>query len=178
MANRVLLSKKLKERRRIRKLPARFRAEYIPVGKQPSKEVLQDTSFRASKSGLVSTYMRGTTSHKEAEERARMAYLEAMFPSFFGREDNVPRKEVKKRVYELLREVPLEKHVVLERRNHGKDCLYFNEQHNMFFLIRIDTIKQTITKSIKYGTRGHALAVYQQRTVLWKKPIYLLDTSG
>lgn len=107
MVNRVMQQKTLKLKRQRRLFPRKFLAEVVHVSSQSLNEViLRDFVKEGSAhvtSGSSSKFRLRTTSQKEADELARRAYLEAMFPSWFGIPNNQPRALAMKKSIDIVK---------------------------------------------------------------------------
>ncbi len=168
MANRTMAQKALKLQRQIRKLPKNYRSEYIPVGKAPNEEVLSRYSMRG-RIAAGDHFRKQTNDPIEAAELARNAFLEAMFPGFFGHATGEPRRKALQRMREITQGVPLERNIVLSQHRYRKVMLFFDVQDKKAYIISIDYMTDTLTRSVNYGSRERAKHAYRHGTVFWQK---------
>lgn len=129
-----------------------YSAGYINVGKGPNPIVLAEYKARA----------------RNVDDLIwKMFNFPGQFPnhpSTNGRL-NAPRAAVLRKIEELTNKAPIEKYVLLEATKFTRTFLILNSE--CCFLIRKDTLKQLLVRSVHYNSRENAIYAFKHKCVTW-----------
>lgn len=151
MANRSMQAKSLKLKRQRRLFPRHLSADYVPTGKPPNTQVIQEYKERTRSLAFDDEYidylivrasMEGNYPHPGREEiRAHMQRIQDASPG--------------------LTCVTLLNNVITKVR------MFYNEKHNRFILFEDNTLHNFVRTSLVYMDRQRCIRAFQSETVRW-----------
>jgi hypothetical protein len=151
MANRSMQAKSLKLKRQRRLFPRSLSADYVPTGKPPNTQVIQEYKERTRSLAFDDEYI---------DYLVKRASMEKAWP-------HPGRAEIEAHLQRIKEAAPGLMCVSLLDSKITKVRMFFNESRNRFVLFEDNKLQNFIRTSLVYMDRQRCIRAFQSESVRW-----------